>query len=211
MPAHRSFSVGGSIARRPSPGRNCSRACRVAPAPIVAGILTPRSQNPATDDHAKRQTSTITIDKSSIANSQSPHAIDRTFAFSMDVFFLCWLSFLLFRFTVHPAFFRPFRPFSSLPPPSPQPFNNSLYFRFFQLYFRHCQFPRNSQLIAPKPLATNITTQPLANLINFETLFFISSGCYARQPPIRRIPTALTFSPAKAPLPDACRRPLPGR
>jgi len=109
MPAHRSFSVGGSIVRRRPPGRSRYRACRAAPAPIVAGILTPRSQNPATDDNAKRQTSTITIDTSSIANSQSPRAIDRTFAFSMDVFFLCWLSFLLFRFTVHPAFF------SSLP------------------------------------------------------------------------------------------------
>jgi len=35
MPAHRSFSVGGSIARRRSPGRNCSRARRAAAHPIV--------------------------------------------------------------------------------------------------------------------------------------------------------------------------------
>ncbi|MGA2747731.1 MAG: hypothetical protein ABSG59_03065 [Verrucomicrobiota bacterium] len=41
--------------------------------------------------------------------------------------------------------------------------------------------PHNTQLIAPEPLATKIIPSPLANLINFETLFLLSAGYYERQ------------------------------
>jgi hypothetical protein len=42
---------------------------------------------------------------------------------------------------------------------------------------------RHAQSIASEPLATKTTASPLANLINFETLFFISPRFYERQAP----------------------------
>jgi hypothetical protein len=41
--------------------------------------------------------------------------------------------------------------------------------------------PHNTQLIAPEVLAISVTTSPLANLINFETLFFAPHSYYERQ------------------------------
>jgi len=89
-----------SIARRPSPDRNCRRARRAAASPTVVAILTRRSQEPPTDFNAKRQrpkdAKTITVDKSSIPDSPCLCAIDRTCTFWTQDFLLRSLSVLLF-------------------------------------------------------------------------------------------------------------------
>ena len=109
MPAHRSFSVGGSIARRPSPGRNCRRARRATAGPVVIAILTPRSQEPPMDFNAKRQRPK---DAKAITIAQYPCANDRTCACWTQLFLLRSLSVLLFKVSgcgFSPCAFAPWR------------------------------------------------------------------------------------------------------
>jgi hypothetical protein len=161
MPAHRSFSVGGSIARRRSPGRNCRRACCAA---ADSRILTPRSRRPATNLNAKQQrrgdARTITLEKFSMTDSQ--------WIFSRNGGEFTEKKGKMIAFSAPSAPPREMRAIS-------------IYSTLFPNY-RHP--PRTTQPIAPKPLAVRTPASTLANLINFETLFLIFPGFYERQPPL---------------------------
>jgi hypothetical protein len=82
MLARRSLGEGGSIVRRPSPGRNRRRARRAAAAFHVVEILTPPAQEPATDFNAMAQGRKAA---KQITNSQCPGIC----AFWTQPFLLC--------------------------------------------------------------------------------------------------------------------------
>jgi len=138
MPAHRlvrhsfsegvSFRKGGSIARRPSPGRNRRRACRAA-----TGSIAPQSQPPATDLNAKPQwpiaATRITDGKFSMADSQCLK--------STKSFRLRDLSVFLFKaLGSRRCAFAAFRLRASGAKSRTRRFQRFALFPFFQLYFQ---------------------------------------------------------------------------
>jgi hypothetical protein len=230
-----SLGEGGSIARRPSPGRNCRRARCAAVAFHAVELLTPPPPEPDADLNAKQQrpkaAKQITNDKFSMTNSQwiLSHECGEVskkkamaFAFSAPSTPARYAGLGVWSpssrlFSSLSSFLVPSFPW---PLPAYAPVHQRLVlsaqsqstavapgttFQLFPLFSSFStlipalrQRGRNTQPIAPTPLATGMTASPLAHLINFETLILILPGFYERQAPIS-CPSTVQRSSPRAP------------